>query len=543
MEQKRPAQRLWELLQLDRQEIKNIYFYAIISGIVSLSLPLGVQAIIGFIQAGQISTSWTVLVVGVVAGVLATGLLQILQLRITEGLQQKIFIRNAFEFANIIPKADWKSYSGRLTELMNRFLDTTSVQKGISKLVLDFSSSSLQIIFGLILLSFYHSFFVVMGVLFLSIFVITFRYHFKEGLKTSLIESKYKYQMLAWLEEMAANIPMVKVNIHSDFHLQKTDKIVISYLDSREKHFKVLRKKYFSLIAFKLFIISCLLVVGGILVINQSMNMGQFIAAEIIVILLMSSVEKLMNILEVLYDVLTSLEKLGKISDLTLEKQVGIVFPLIDNFSNFTLTVPVPCRLISQSGKKEILEDLFIQKGDRVLLKGNKKKIKELMESLAGLNRDNGKIKFNEILLNDFLISDYRKNVYYSRERADVFEGTIMENLSLNNEQHTLQSLNEAVQISGLSDDIAKLKGGLHYRLQPGSTSNDNELNIKIGLARSIMTDSPIFLLNNSFLHLSDKDGQFFIQEILKRNNTGCIVLFTEKEIDEKLFNKIVEIR
>ena len=156
-----PLKRYFNLLKLDKRDISQIVLYAIFAGLVSLSLPLGIQAIINLIQAGQVSVSWIVLVVIVVIGVALVGILSLMQLRITENLQQKIFVRSSFEFSYRLPKIKFEElYNQYPPELANRFFDTISIQKGTSKLLIDFSTALLQILFGIILLSLYHPFFI-----------------------------------------------------------------------------------------------------------------------------------------------------------------------------------------------------------------------------------------------------------------------------------------------------------------------------------------------------------------------------------------------
>jgi len=153
--------RFWLLLKPDIKEIKNVYVLAVFAGILSLALPLGIQSVVNFIQAGQVSTSWILLVFLVVASIVFSGVMTITQLRITEKLQQRIFVRAAFEFSDRIPKIKMMELIKRYApELTNRFFDTVSIQKGLSKLLVDFSSASIQIFFGLVLLSFYHPFFI-----------------------------------------------------------------------------------------------------------------------------------------------------------------------------------------------------------------------------------------------------------------------------------------------------------------------------------------------------------------------------------------------
>lgn len=186
-----PLQRLYNLLKLDRKDISQIIFYAIFSGLISLSLPLGIQAIINLIQSGRVSFSWIVLIIVVVIGVALVGILSLMQLRITENLQQKIFVRSSFEFSYRIPKIKFEEFYNQYPpELANRFFDTLTIQKGTSKLLIDFSTAILQIVFGIILLSLYHPFFIVFGFMLLILLYIIFKFSYNSGLSTSLKESK-----------------------------------------------------------------------------------------------------------------------------------------------------------------------------------------------------------------------------------------------------------------------------------------------------------------------------------------------------------------
>ncbi|WP_395053240.1 ATP-binding cassette domain-containing protein, partial [Flavobacterium sp.] len=316
-----PLSRFINLLKLDKKDIVQLFLYAIFAGLVSLSLPLGIQAIINLIQAGQVSVSWIVLVVIVVIGVALVGILSLMQLRITENLQQKIFVRSSFEFAYRLPKINLESlYNQYPPELANRFFDTISIQKGTSKLLIDFSSAILQIIFGIILLSLYHPFFILFGLLLIILLYSIFKFSYNSGLSTSLKESKYKYKVASWLQEMARNSYSFRKKENFEFALSKNDSLVTNYLQSREKHFSIIKRQFIQLIVFKVIITSGLLLIGGFLVLNQQMNIGQFVAAEIIILLVINSVEKIIIGLETFYDVLTSVEKIGQITDLEIEK-------------------------------------------------------------------------------------------------------------------------------------------------------------------------------------------------------------------------------
>ena len=233
--------RFWALLSPDYKEIRNVYIFAIFSGILSLGLPLGIQMIINFIQLGQVSTSWFVLVGLVVIAVGFSGVLNIYQLRITENLQQRIFTRSAFEFSERIPKMKMEVLLKRYTpEITNRFFDTLTIQKGLSKILIDSSAAILQIVFGLILLSFYHSFFIFLGLFLIFLLIVIIRVTSKKAFNSSMEESTYKYKIANWLDEITQARLSFKMAGFSLFNLNQTNKLVNNYLSAREKHFKIL---------------------------------------------------------------------------------------------------------------------------------------------------------------------------------------------------------------------------------------------------------------------------------------------------------------
>lgn len=209
-------------------------------------------------------------------------------------------------------------------ELMNRFFDIVSVQKGLSKILIDFSTATIQIIFGLTLLSFYHPFFILFSLLLIVVVLIIIRVSIPSDMETSLKESKYKYAVAHWLEETARAATTFKLAGDSPLPMQRADGHIKDYLGARDAHFLVLMRHYSLLVVFKVLVATGLLAIGGILVMEQRMNIGQFVAVEIIILLVMSSVEKLILSIETIYDVLTSLEKIGQVTDLELENAEGI---------------------------------------------------------------------------------------------------------------------------------------------------------------------------------------------------------------------------
>lgn len=493
-----PLKRFINLLKLDKKDIIQIFFYAIFAGIVSLSLPLGIQAIINFIQAGRISVSWMVLVFLVVLGVAFVGALSLMQLRITENLQQKIFVRSSFEFAYRIPKFKFKEIYGKYTpELANRFFDTLTIQKGTSKLLIDFSAALLQITFGLILLSLYHPFFIIFGILLMFLLYFIFKFSYTPGLESSLKESKFKYKVASWLQELARNSNSFKRENYHEFALIKNDELVQDYLNYREKHFNIIRKQFIQLISFKVIITASLLLIGGFLVLNEQMNIGQFVAAEIIILLVINSVEKIILGLETFYDVLTSIEKIGQITDMEIEQETYV--NQTECYNSISLEADNICFHFPDSNEN-VLENinLTIEQGEKICIDGDNGSGKTtLIRLLAGIIQPTyGALYINDDTFRKINLAQYRAHIAYLTQGETLFEGTIAQNLmfgySANNDE--IKSALDAVQLTSF---IKTLPEGLDTKIHPEGKQLSSSNAQKILLARCIISKPRILFLEN----------------------------------------------
>lgn len=494
-----PWSRLVNLLQLDKKDILQVFYYAIFAGIVNLSLPLGIQAIINLIQGAQISTSWIVLVVLVTLGVAFGGALQFMQIRIIENVQQKIFTRSSFEFAYRFPKIKMSELRNFYPpELANRFFDTLTVQKGLSKILVDFPAALLQIIFGLLLLSFYHPFFIIYGILLLLLIYIVFKYTAKRGMETSLAESKSKYRVAHWIQEVARSIVSFKLSGKTSHAMSKNDELVSEYLKYRESHFRIILIQFVQMIGFKVLVTAGLLLIGGILVLNQEMNIGQFVAAEIIILLVISSVEKLILGLESFYDILTSLEKIGQVVDKELESQEGEF--IFDNSDEFSIELEnIDYRV--DNGKKKILSNisLHIDNKSRILVQGGSGSGKStLLRLIAGIiEPTEGKIFVNQTSLNAIQLNHYRGKVGQSLTEESPFEGTLLENITFGNKNISMEDVRWAIDSVGLTPFVKQLPDGLDSVIYPEGKHIPYTVSKKILLARSIVTRPKLLILKD----------------------------------------------
>jgi len=527
-----PLKRYFNLLKLDKRDISQIVFYAIFAGLVSLSLPLGIQAIINLIQAGQVSVSWVVLVVIVVIGVALVGILSLMQLRITENLQQKIFVRSSFEFSYRLPKIKFEElYNQYPPELANRFFDTISIQKGTSKLLIDFSTALLQILFGIILLSLYHPFFIFFGILLLGLLYSIFRFSYNSGLASSLKESKYKYKVASWLQEIARNNFSFRKQDNFDFALNKNNILVDEYLNYREKHFKVIKRQFSQLIVFKVIITASLLLIGGYLVLNQKMNIGQFVAAEIIILLVINSVEKIIVGLESLYDVLTSVEKIGQIVDLNIEEAQSKNQDYC--FTNITLETE-NLRFKFPDSNDDVLDkiNLKIDQTEKIYLEGDNGSGKTtLLRILSGaMQPTSGSFFINDDTYRKIDLAQYRSQIGTITQGETPFEGTILENITFNNPLVSHEDIKWAIESVKLGTFIKTLPKGLDTKIFPDGRQLSSSNAQKILLARSIVNKPKILFYEDPLDKMDEEATKEIIDFITDSKNKWTVIVSSKND-------------
>ncbi len=533
-----PVQRFWLMLKPDKYEIRNIYVYSVIIGLLNLSLPVGIQSIINLIQGGDISTSWVILTLLVALGIALSGVLQINQLRITENLQQKIFTRAAFEFAYRIPKIKLeqllKVYA---PELMNRFFDVVSVQKGVTKLLIDFSTAGIQVIFGLILLSFYHPFFIIFSLLLILFIMIIFWLTGKKGLATSLEESKHKYKTAHWLEELARANTTFKLSGVNHLALSRVNDNTSKYIEARESHFNVLRSQYKLMVAFKVIVAVGLLLIGGLLVIDQQMNIGQFVAAEIVILLIVNSVEKLTLSFETIYDVLTSLEKIGQVTDMELEKDGG----LLTEDKEEGMRVSVGKVTYSYPGETRSAINgvsIDIKPNERILITGKNDSGKSTLIYLVGglLTGYQGHVSIDGIPILNYDYDNLHQHIGGYMRDENLFEGTLLENITLGREKATFDRVKWAVKNLNLEQLVCQLPEGYDTEIQSQGKQFSKSTVAKILIARAIVDKPRLLLLENSFSVFAPEEKQAILSFLLDREHAWTLILSSSEDLPKSPF-------
>lgn len=538
-----PLGRFWRLLRLYKKEIRQIYIYALFIGMVNLTLPLGIQAIINFLQTGEFTATWLILVGFVLVGIATTGLIQVLQLRIVENIQQDLFARSAFEFAYRLPRIAFLQVDkAHFPELVNRFFDTLTIQKGLPKILIDFSLAIFQITFGLILLTIYSPYFIILGLALAFILWVIFKITGPKGLTTSLKESKQKYLLAHWLEEIARVSRSFKLNARDQYHLNKTDGIVADYLDSRESHFRVLVSQFKLFIGFKVIVAAGLLLLGGLLVFQDQMNIGQFVAAEIIIILVINSVEKVLLVTETIYDVLTALDKIGYVSDLELDAPGGKT--VVNTEKGLALKVKEIVFGFPDEKKKIIDSVSFeVAANEKVVLAGKSGSGKSLLlQILAGIHV----VEDGELYINDIPFANYDRDQLYASlgvvfPSNQIFEGSFKDNILLGRKVPDAE-LADVLRLLRLDEYLIHQPKGIESLVDSGGRRLPRSIIQKLHIARMMIGQPRLLLIEDPMEFIEEEEKKSIIDFIMSKERNWTVLVVSDYYYWKERCDRILEL-
>jgi len=521
-----PFQRLGQLLNSERRDIWLIYLYAVLVGLFGLSVPLAVQSITTLVQGGLVLQPVVLLIGFAVLGTLITGVIGLLQESVVETIQQRIFARMAFEFAYLVPRIRFEAaQKSNLPLQMNRFFEAVLIQKSLSKLLLDVPTATLQVLFGVGLLSFYNPAFIIFSlVLIVGVFVI-FRLTFERGLETSIMESKYKYNVLEWLQAMARSIAAFKFSTRSTLPIEIMDGHVANYLKYRRKHFKVLITQSLSLILFKTMLTGALLILGTALVVDRSLTLGQFVAAELVIVTVLAGVEKLIRSLATIYDVLTSVDKVGHVMDLPVEEIHGL--QLASSPAGMAILMRGLSFTYPDQPSATLADiDLDIRPGDRIAITGVDGSGQTTLLRVLGALHDgfDGTLTYDGVTLRSMNRAALREQIGQVLSTTDLFDGTIEDNISVGRRFVDRAAVMKALRDVGVDDFVQGMPQGVQSSIINGGANLSAAVASKLLVAQGIVGQPRLLLLDDFFQNLDDDYRTQLIRLLMDRSVTHTVI-------------------
>ncbi len=486
-----PYERLRALLRAERSTLWVAIIYSIVIGLLTLVVPVAVQSLVNTVAFGSVLQPVVVLTLFVFMALGFSTAMNGLRAYVVELLQRSVFARVTQDFTHRLLRVNAEAfdrYHG--PEVVNRFFDVVTVQKAAATLLIDGLTILMQTIIGMILVALYHpillayDFLLIVSMLFI-IFVLG-----RGAVYTAIKESKAKYAVEAWLEQIAAHLIAFKSPGGAAHAVEHSRHLLEHYLEYREKHFTVLLRQIVGSFALQAIASSILLGIGGYLVISRQLTLGQLVAAELVVTLMVSGFTKFGKHLEVYYDLLAALDKLGNVVDLPLEREGGE--------AHIGGQGPLSLQLRQLRYRQLSVQSYDLAAGQSLGLMGHNGCGKStLADLLYGLREpESGVITLDGVDLRDLPLSELRKHVSLVRE-IEIFPGTLLDNVRLGQDLSHDQ-VRELLNRVGLLDEIQLLPQGLNTELHPSGRPLSRVQASRLMIARAIAGHPRMLILDDA---------------------------------------------
>ncbi len=486
-----PYQRLKALLRAERSTLWVAIIYSIVIGLLSLVVPVAVQSLVNTVAFGSVLQPIVVLTLFVFLALGFSAAMNGLRAYVVELLQRSVFARVSQDFTHrllCVNAEAFDRYHG--PEIVNRFFDVVTVQKAAATLLIDGLTIFMQTVIGMVLVALYHpillayDFLLIVSMLFI-IFVLG-----RGAVYTAIKESKAKYAMEAWLEQIAAHLIAFKSPGGTSYAIEQSRHLLEHYLEYREKHFFLLLRQIVGSFALQAIASSILLGIGGYLVISRQLTLGQLVAAELVVTLMVSGFTKFGKHLEVYYDLLAALDKLGNVVDLPLERQGGE--------ESLVGHGPLSLQFRRLKYRQLNIASFDLETGQSLGLVGHngcgKSTVADLLYGLR--EPDSGAITMNGVDVRDVPLSELRRNVSLVRE-IEIFPGTLLDNVRLGQDL-SHEQVRELLRRVGLLDEIQLLPQGLSTELHPSGRPLSRVQASRLMIARAIAGNPRLLILDDA---------------------------------------------
>ncbi len=497
----RPLQRLVRLLRPERRDVLAVVAYSVAIGILMLATPIAVQALVNSIALGGLLQPLVVVALLLLLALGFAAALTAVQTWVVELIQRRVFVRTVADLAARLPRVQIEAYD-RVDgpELVNRFFDVITVQKVTAKLLIDALSVVLAVLVGLTVLAFYHPLLLAFDILLLFIIAALVLAPLRRGQRTAIAESSAKYAVAGWLEEIARNPYAFKTGGAQQWIFERSDALASAWVGNRTAHFRTLFAQVVGALGLQVLASTTLLGIGGWLVIQGSLTLGQLVAAELIVTAVVASVAKMGKYLESWYDLMAAVYKVGRILDLPVESQGGEQQSADGAPEGSALEL----RELGWSDPRgrTVLDDVSLQvaPGARVGIAGpsgaGKTKLVELLWRLR--EPASGSIALDGRDIRDLSPELLRREVAVAGP-IELVQGTVRQNVKLQRPFVSNDDVREAVDRAGLRAEIAALPQGLDTVVRPsGHLQSQSELK-RLMLARAIAGAPRLLVVDDLF--------------------------------------------
>lgn len=527
-----PIRRVFELVRTEGRDLWVVLVYAAGIGLLSLAVPVAVASLVNTVAFGTVLQQVFVLTFFVLVGLSFEGVMASLQFLVVELLQRRVFVRVALDLAHRLPTVRSEAHDdNNIPELINRFFDVVTVQKTAASILLEGLALVLQAVIGTILLAFYHPALLAFdAVLVLGILLILFPLG-RSAITTSVEESKGKYAVAAWLEELGRFPQTFRPEESRAYAVDRTEVLTQGYLSARARHFRIVMRQQIGSRALKAILSAALLGLGGWLVSERALSVGQLAAAELIVSGVLAGVAKFSKQLDAWYDLVTAVDKLGHLVDLPYDRLGGAGLPPSRHAGGLGLDfIDVGYRYGRAPDTLRGL-NLRVAPGARTAVLGLSSSGKSTLAALSvGLRAPtNGVVRFDGADARELSLDALHRDTALV-QNSEVFDGTVYENVVVGRSDVTPEDVRAALRSVGLEDAVAALPDGVHTLLHLAGRPFSSAQSWRLMFARAIARRPRLLVIDGALDGLDDESIAAVIPALLDRGAPWTLLLLTHRK-------------
>lgn len=531
---------IWERLKYILMPERSFYFtsvvYSLGVSILSLAIPISVQSLVNTVSFGILTQPLIVLSIVLLGLLLISGALKALRVYVLELFQRQFYARTTSDIALRVLNSEHRSFKeANGEEVTNRYFDVMTVQKKATLLLTDGLAFVLQTVVGLLLLGFYHPYFLIFDLILIGLIYFVITFFGKAAIETAIQESKVKYEVADWLNEMGRVDLFFKSKKRKDFAIGHSDELINKYLKKRSRHFRELFTQTVILLFIYAFMSALTLGLGGYLVIDGQITLGQLVAAELVVTVILSSFSKMGKYLESFYDLCAAVEKISKFYELPLE----------NNERPFVSTMPLRDLELQSvkhsSGNYNYVYDYHFKEEKVYYVSTVLNSCKIIcMNVIAAVEApDQGEVILGGINYDEMNPIDIRDHIYIVG-KANLFGATLSSNLNSVNCTISQKQIDTCLRIVGLEDVIDRYEEAMELKILPSGYPLWSSQTLRMEIAKSLLSDSSILIYTEVFDQI-EKTIRGKILDYAKQIGKTVIV-FSNKAHHNFTFNKYLSL-
>jgi len=524
-----------KILAGERDFFTTTIIYGLAIAILSLALPISVQLLINSVAFTAMLQP--IIVVAIVLMILLSfsSILIALQFYVCELFQRKFFAKMSYEITKHIINSKHEDFEeSNRTEFINRFFDVITVQKTIPKIFIKTFTLLLQSFAGLALVAFYHPMLLVFSILIIIAVIAIWKGFSQKGFITKFYFSRRKYDMAGWLQDLASNTNLFRSEIGHQYAFYKSDFLCEQYLKERKNHFTQHFYQVILMLGLYTLATVALLIIGGYLVINGQLSIGQLVASELVLSSSLYGISQLGRDFENIYDIASSCEKLSQFYNISQEESGNI--KLNDDKIDIRFK-----KVVDNYFGRDFNFDLNLKYGKNYIISTtNLSMQKILIELIYGLRKPiRGTLQFNDFDIENLDLPALRSNIAII-DNSLFIEGTVSEYLTFNNKNANKKLINETLQITEFSEVLARFKDGINLRIIPSGYPLSESEKVLLKVSRALIQQPKIIIITEVLDMLGLKSRKKILKYLTK-NHDSLVIYFSNRrdemqDFDEYLF-------